>query len=366
MKKILVNGYFGVNFGDDLFFKILFERYPEVKFEFYNNSYFQQLYGKYVEIYSNNKNVQVRKYNKLRKIFQKIGNTKLIDRIQYKDYDASVFIGGSIFMETPLWRYSYMEKENIINYFYDSQKPVYIIGSNFGPVNTDEFKIKYNYLFNKCEDICFRDKYSFNIFDGNNIRVAPDVVFQLKATGIDKVKNSIGISVINTNNKSDLRIYEKAYNKKIKELVETFIELGKTVTFFSFCESEGDMEAINKIIALVDIKYLNSIRIQNYTGNIENFLIEFESMESIVGTRFHACILSQVFNQGLYPLIYSDKTYNVLKDISLDKHYKYIKDIEDLNIKTVIDTIENNKIENKEIFKEAEKQFKGLDKYVRG
>ena len=43
MKNILVNGYFGVNFGDDLFFKILFERYPKIKFSFYNNSYLQNL-----------------------------------------------------------------------------------------------------------------------------------------------------------------------------------------------------------------------------------------------------------------------------------------------------------------------------------
>ena len=30
MKKVLVNGYFGRNFGDDLFFKILFERYKKI------------------------------------------------------------------------------------------------------------------------------------------------------------------------------------------------------------------------------------------------------------------------------------------------------------------------------------------------
>ena len=31
MKKILVNAYTSLNFGDDLFLKILFDRYPNVK-----------------------------------------------------------------------------------------------------------------------------------------------------------------------------------------------------------------------------------------------------------------------------------------------------------------------------------------------
>ena len=87
-------------------------------------------------------------------------------------------------------------------------------------------------------------------------------------------------------------------------------------------------------------------------------------MENIIGTRFHACILSQVFNQGLYPIIYSDKTYNVLKDIKLDKHYKYIKDINMLDVDELITILPANKINNVNLFKEAEEQFKGLDNYV--
>lgn len=367
MKNILVNGYFGVNFGDDLFFKILFERYPEVNFSFYNNSYLQGLNEKYKEIYSNYTNVEVKKYNKIRKVLEKLGSTSVLDKIQYNKYDGTIFIGGSIFMEMQYWKNSYAEKANIINYFYGQQKPIFIIGSNFGPIKTDEFKSKYCELFNKCTDICFRDKYSYNLFSKKtNIRLAPDVVFQLKCKGIKKVKNTVGVSVINIKHKEALSIYEDNYNNKIKEIVEKLIILGKKITFFSFCKSEGDEEAIDNIVKLIDKKYNSSISIEKYSGNIDRFLEKFESMESIIGTRFHACILSQVFNQGLYPIIYSDKTYNVLKDIKLDNYYKYIKDINTLDVDEVISSITKNKINNRNIFEEAEKQFKGLDKYVRG
>lgn len=365
MKNILVNGYFGVNFGDDLFFKILFERYPKVKFSFYNNSYLQNLNEKYKEIYFNYNNVEVKKYNKVRRVFEKLGNTTIMDKMQYSKYDGTVFIGGSIFMERPYWENSYTEKKNVINYFYEAQKPVFIIGSNFGPVKTDKFKSKYSELFDKCTDICFRDKYSYDLFsDKTNIRLAPDIVFQLKEKNVEKVKDTVGISVINAEHKADLKVFADDYNSKIKEIVEKLIIAGKKITFFSFCKAEGDEKAIDKIVELIDEKYKSSISIEKYSGDIDGFLEKFESMENIIGTRFHACILSQVFNQGLYPIIYSDKTYNVLKDIKLDKHYKYIKDINTLDVDELITIIPANKINNANLFKEAEEQFKGLDNYV--
>ena len=56
----------------------------------------------------------------------------------------------------------------------------------------------------------------------------------------------------------------------------------------------------------------------------------------------------------------------VLKDINLDSHYTYIQDIEDLDIEDVIDSIKDNKIHDRNIFKESEKQFEILDKYILG
>ena len=125
------------------------------------------------------------------------------------------------------------------------------------------------------------------------------------------------------------------------------------------------MERLIEILEEIDEKYKVNIEVISYNGDIDGFLNKFESMENILGTRFHACILSQVFNQGLYPIIYSNKTINVLKDIGLNNEYIHINEIENLDPVHVLNKINNNKIKNdNKIFEDSEKQFEVLDRYV--
>lgn len=365
MKKVLVNGYFGRNFGDDLFFKILFERYKNTEFTFYSNSYHPNLYKCYKEIYALNNNVIIKKYKKVRKVFEKLNMVNIINNIQYRKFDMSIFIGGSIFMQNKYWNLTYKEKTNIINYFSSQTKPVYILGSNFGPYSTDDFKIKYENNFKKVTDICFREEYSYNLFNHlDNVRIAPDIVFTLKSENIKKIENTIGISIIDLEKKVELCKYKKIYMKKMKEIITSYIDKGKKITLFSFCEVEGDLNAINEILDSLSNEYKSHIKVCNYTGNINKFLYEFQQQENIIACRFHSVILSQVFGQGMYPIIYSDKTYNVLKDIDLNDNYIYIKDIQYLNIKDIQENIELNKLNNKEVFNKAEKQFSILDQVL--
>lgn len=352
MKKILVKAYLVKNFGDDLFLKVLFDRYNNINWIIDTND------KEYIEIFGEYNNVNIIK-DRFFKILRKLN----LNSIYYRKCDLVIYIGGSIFMQLDIWKKQYKEKAILFKVFKD--KPKYILGSNFGPFKDEEFLKKYKELFIKCKDICFRDEYSYNLFkDLENVRVAPDIVFQLKPTYVDKIKDSIGISLINLENRSKLSVYNEKYKNKIKEVVQELIDEGKSITFFSFCEEEGDEKIIQDIFSMVDEKYKEAINIENYNGNIDEFLRKFESMENIIGTRFHSCILSQVFGQGLYPLIYSDKTYNVLSDIGLDKEYVYLNDIENLSSKKILKVIDNNKIHNSEIFTEAEKHFEILDKYI--
>lgn len=354
MKKILVKAYLAKNFGDDLFLKILFEKYKG------SNFILDTTNNEYKEIFSNYNNVYI-----IKSIFYKLLKLLKLEGVYYKKFDAIVFIGGSIFIQLDIWKEQYEYRKKLFKIF--NNKPKFILGSNFGPFKDKKFLESYKELLINCTDICFREQYSFNLFkELNNIRVAPDIVFQLKPKNIKKKKNTVGISLIDLNGRKDLNQYNHVYNKKIKELVEYFIDNNKTITFFSFCESEGDINAINSILSIIDNKYKEKINVENYTGNIDEFLSKFESMENIIGTRFHACILSQVFGQGLYPLIYSDKTYNVLKDINLDNEYLYINNIDKIDHKHILKVIDNNKIKNTDIFTESEKQFEGLDNYIYG
>ena len=184
-------------------------------------------------------------------------------------------------------------------------------------------------------------------------------------------------------------------------IINTYIELIKTRDFMNKIIDEVNLDTIPKALMnslkfitkantpIIEIRYVSSnpevaeavisaitenFEVVNYEGNIDEFLEKFESMENIIGTRFHSVILSQVFNQGLYPFIYSDKTLNVLRDIGLGQEYYHIRNCEESSGKNdkdkfdsryILDIISSNKINNKELFIESEKQFQELDKYVR-
>lgn len=364
MKKILVNGYFGVNLGDDLFFKILFDRFPNTDFILYSNYYSPQNYEIYKKIFKKYKNVKVLKYKNIRNYLYRI---KTYNDWEFRNYDATVYIGGSIFIEENNIGRNYEEKKQIIESFARKGKGTFILGSNFGPYKNNEFINKFTNIFEKCTDVCFRDNYSYEIFKNmNNIRKAPDIVFSLKDEYLEKIESSIGISVIRLSDRKELKDKQDDYVNKIKEIIESGLKRNIKFTLFSFSEIQGDLQIINEIINLINPNDRKKIEVVSYNGDIDYFLKRFSQMESIIGSRFHACILSQVFGQGLYPLIYSDKTYNVLNDIRLNKEYIYIRDVNKLDVEHVLEFIKENKIDISELQKEANNQFSILEDYING
>ncbi len=360
MKKILLKAYLAYNFGDDLFLKILFDRYPNVNWVLAEGG------ERYINLFKKYPNVKV-KNGLFFKILRRLGRVEKNDFIS--KYDAGLYIGGSIFMELPVWREQLEERQKIITSFYDKNKPYFILGSNFGPYKDPMFLTFYEELLQKCKDVCFRDKFSYDLFSKySNSRLAPDIVFQLKPQNIKKEKNSLGISLINLKERGDLpnlEKYKSIYYTKLKEIIEKSILKDKSIYLFSFCEDQGDMIAIRELMDYLPENIKQKVNIISYDGDIDKFLIDFERMENIIGTRFHACILSQVFNQGLYPIIYSNKTYNVLKDIKLDKECTFINELYNLDVDHVLNIISENKIVDTQFLKDSEKHFKELDKYVK-
>ena len=170
MKKILVNAYLSLNFGDDLFLKILFERYNNVKWVLNSGD------NRYLKIF---KDIELEE-NTWTKILKKL-KIKKFHSINFQKYDAGVYIGGSMFMESQTWKLDYDKLRYLLNGFNKHSKPYYILGCNFGPYSSKEYEEKYKTLFLKAEDICFRDRYSYEIFkELSNVRKRSDIVFQLK------------------------------------------------------------------------------------------------------------------------------------------------------------------------------------------
>ncbi|MFB4168898.1 polysaccharide pyruvyl transferase family protein [Virgibacillus sp. JSM 102003] len=359
-KRILVNAYFAQNLGDDLFLKVLFDRYPNVEFHLLTAN------EKYKIVFQNYRNVKI-----IKTLSVKIGNrtvnlfNKVHDCIvKYRNYNAFVNIGGSIFMESVGWEKGLKSRRHLPEKFKKVNKNTYIIGANFGPFEDDLFMRKHKEFFASFDDICFRDNYSYTIFgDLENVRFAPDVVFSLKSkySAIPGNNRVIGFSIIDVEKRKGLKHYFYKYIEKMSEIIKNYIDLGYKIKLFSFCEKEGDLRAINFLLKNMESQYAKQVAVVSYSVNINKFLDEYKTCETVIGTRFHSIILSLLFNQNIFPIIYSDKSYNVLRDINMESNCCFIKDIEELDVKKVIKDSLDNKLANRSLMLESEEQFRKLD-----
>lgn len=96
-----------------------------------------------------------------------------IDSIIISQLDYVVVIGGSMFMETK----SMSDNYDLI-WYKKLVKPLYIIGSNIGPIHTNDYlKRLKEEVFSSAVDISLRDQKSYNmISDLSAARYTSDLV----------------------------------------------------------------------------------------------------------------------------------------------------------------------------------------------
>lgn len=359
-KTCLVIGYMNNNFGDDLFFDILFNRYKNVEFYFYPPSV---LLDNYKKIYKKHKNVKFYdnepEYLRIREdIVDKNTPINLFDMIceRAKKVDFFINIGGSIFIQNEAWKNDdrFKLKEIV------GDKPSFIIGCNFGP-GTKEYYEYYKEWFKTFDDICFRDKTSYQKFKVlKNARIADDIVLIMKKKSNIKNINynkNVGISLIDPKITSKLKDNEDTYYDFILKSIEYYQDKNYNIRLFSFCKNDGDMNSINNILNKLGPEKSKKIKVINYESNIKKFLKEWKKNKYIIGTRFHSVILALAYNQYFIPIVYSDKTSDYLK--SIDNNIK-IYDIKDLHSKK-IDSLKYNQIDKEY---NSYEQFKKIDEYL--
>ncbi|QGH36256.1 hypothetical protein GI584_20400 [Gracilibacillus salitolerans] len=361
MKKVMIYAYSNLNLGDDLFIKLLCERYTNTQFLLYAPKGYKKLFEdlQNISIFPSD-TLLVKVGNFIFRVL-KVNRPFLRTKIA-KKCDAAVNIGGSIFMQVNNWKNQFENKEGM----QIKNKPFYLLGANFGPFIDSEYFLAYKNLFSKYTDICFRDSYSYELFkDLPNVRLADDIVFQLKEDlKIKEEKNNVVISVIRPSVRKQLENYDEIYYKKIKDTIIYLNEKGYYVTLMSFCEKEGDKEAVEEILELLPDRNKIKVKKHYYKYNIKEALQTIANSKFVVATRFHAMILGWVFNKPVFPIVYSQKMTNVMKDVGFDGLYTDFNQLENLDVADVYKGMQLNLIDVSKQAKKSEQHFMQLDKYL--
>lgn len=362
MKKIMIYAYTNYNLGDDLFIKLLCERYPNTQFLFYAQKGYKKTFKdmKNLKVFSSN-TLLVRGINFIFRLLK--FKSPFLRNIIAKKCDAAVYIGGSLFMQTENWKDKYENKKNM----FIENKPFYLLGANFGPYYDKEFYQTYLKLFSKFTDICFRDNYSYSLFkDLPNVRVADDIVFQLSKP--EEIKegrtNTAVISVIKPSIRKQFINQDEIYYKKISEITICLIKKGYKITLMSFCGNEGDEEAVEEILKLLPNEYANNVEKYSYEFNIQEALQKISICDFVVATRFHSMILGWLYDKPVFPIVYSKKMTNVMEDVRFQGSYINLKNIGELNPTDVYNSIDTNLIDIAEQRKRSELHFQELDKLL--
>lgn len=359
---VFVSAYLKGNLGDDLFIYILSKLFKKQNFVLESER-------RYTGQFSSLDNIKVvNNSSVLFKIWRKIMNIAKINNRKRKKYQAIIEIGGSIFQQQEMGEL--IPKRRID--WLDSGVPYFVIGSNFGRFLEQHFVDEYAKFFRKTNATVFRDLNSYAMFEYPNVFYAPDVVFNLPKVFTPQLINNgrktiilvpIDLSNIMRLSSEKLNNYTELYERKYAQIADEAVLKGYEVVFMSFCEAEGDNDAIERITLLTNkVTQNQSSIVGNY--NIEEKLTIIANAEYMVGSRFHAMILGWVYNVKQCVVSYSNKTVDVISDIFPDQYSMSVEDfskIDHIKFKE-FNTISTDKLI--QVIDSASEQFRPFSEFI--
>lgn len=359
--RFMLYGFFGHNVGDDAFFDMLFKRYPDTMFYIMHEPSYAEFFSRYpnVRFYDATRPDII----KINAFGEKFNQSNLFEKLLLKICDGVVHIGGSIYQQIGNWQLDFdiRQKRKLRG------KKFFAVSNNFGPYTDNSYRDMWAGEFKKWTDICFRDRYSYNLFsDIPIVRYASDLLFRFPIEKKESEKK-VSVSVIDT--LAPFRTIEKstaeAYENKIVELIKRFSSDGYAVSLLSFCAFAGDNAAADRILAALPEEVSSNIKNVVYRNNLNEITNEIETSEYVVATRFHAMILGYIAGKKVLPICYSEKMSNVISDLSLSDSIITLDNLSSLTADELIplaNTVPEEKIN--EISHLATEQFAGFDKFV--
>ena len=313
--SVYLHAFLDVNVGDDLFVHKVVSSYPDVHFILIARKPYRKMLAKYP-------NVTVWETDAFPlNLCRKLRMDKPVRWRIAHDCDYGVYIGGSIFIEYSDWEDQHIWYKEL----FDNDR-LYIMGCNWGPYRTEQFKDNMTAVLSGIQDICFRDKYSYNTFSHlHNVRYAPDILFGMDWSPYARIeeKKQVLISVVNCRSRSvNLGEYTSDYNRFMGDLATYFVSMGYHAVFCAFWERNGDLAAAEEIREDLPPQVRKDTSIETYRGtNPEQILELVAESEYIIATRFHAMILGLSAGKKVLPVIYNQKLRTVLEDLSFQGAY---------------------------------------------
>jgi colanic acid/amylovoran biosynthesis protein len=343
--KFYIELYLDHNIGDDLFLACLLDDFPNCEFYLGVPKDFGDL------------NIHFNRYNNL----NYVDVATIMNVNDLKHMDGYILIGGSIFIDNDNKMFKFWLNRLLISlYMKYMNKSYFVMGSNIGPLNTKlgSFLIKHH--LKSVSSICVRDSQSYDILKQwkvpSTFSLGSDIVFNynVENLNLDEVKNTLGISVVNTNNYSSDNKNE--YINKLADIINLIHVQGWVVRLFAFDGGkENDEKIIDKIVHLVNNKKLVEIVTYNKGLSLNNFLESFLQCEFVICSRFHAMILALRNNKKMFTISYSNKINNVLSDVGYNYYFVDYSKINELNISHLVFEV---------VLKRINAQFKLNDEYV--
>ena len=213
----------------------------------------------------------------------------------------------------------------------------FCIGCNIEPFKNKLSEWLVIQKLKKFKYIICRDKKSLQWLRKNcpdtESEYMPDILFAMPKEWLPEKSSGdkLGITLIKFNDDGG------EYYRKMAETADYWIATtGKEVILFAFdVGSEDDISVCEEVRRLIKHKDLVKVVMHGVKGEIPK---AFSECRKIVGARFHSAVLSMKMNIDFYPVIYRQKTRNLISDISYPIKGSDIKSVDLEDIKKFLDT----------------------------
>lgn len=369
MKRILLMACIEKNIGDDLFIRLICERYPDVDFYISEKANYSKL--------NSIPNLHFESKISIWMFFSDMsGSYKITRRLPcaliekiYRNifikYDGCVYIVGNAFKN---YKYRGKYQTAWIKNMSKISSYTYLLSTNFGPYDNDLWVRDCGKIFNRMKDVCFRDKESYELFQQyDNIRYSPDAVltYKVKDKYGEAKGNCLLISVIDCKffaRPLEIREASDKYERQLTDIIDYYLKKDYKVYILN-SNMEQDFAASMRILKKCDNN--SNIEIINYNGDFQVVEMAYKKAKFVIGTRLHSVILSWIYNVPVIPIIYDIKIYNILNSYEFNGKYYYINNLMGMTGEQCDKDFDNYSFNINLIKRGAESQFNKLDLFLK-